>query len=203
MNSSTKCFLGTAAVALVLSGIVVSRYFSPPSPPLREVPAGELIRRDGLAFWKDDSTPFTGIIIEAYPDGSRKSRSALSNGLMHGASEGWYTNGVLQVREQFQHGVSHGLREKWFASGAKLSETTIEHGQLEGLFKRWHENGSLAEEVQMKKGHPHGISTAYHPDGSLKARVKLENGKVIEQEFWSRDQRDMHAKQATGNVPAL
>jgi antitoxin component YwqK of YwqJK toxin-antitoxin module len=184
---SRRPFLARISAALtlflVIGAILLPRFFRKPLPP-REVPVSELTLREGRSYWKDDTTPFTGIITETYQGGGPKSRSVLSNGLMHGVSEGWHTNGVLQVREHFVEGISHGLREKWFPSGAKISEANIKSGKLDGRFRSWHENGSPAEEITMKDGQPDGLSMAYHPDGSLKAKATLQDGKVIEQQFW-------------------
>ena len=176
--------ISAAVFAVLLLGAIVLSRRTPPKSSLREVPARELTLRDGRSYWKDEGAPFTGIISETYPDGRPKSRTVLSNGVLQGVSEGWYTNGVLQVREHFVEGVSHGLREKWFDNGVKTSEATIKEGKIEGTFKRWHENGKLSEEVEMRGGNPNGTSVAYYPSGSLKARARLENGKVIEQKFW-------------------
>lgn len=205
MNFRRKslAWISLALAAAILSAIIFLRPIAPRA--LREVPASELALRDGLSYWKHEATPFTGIMLEQYPDGARKSRSVLSNGVMHGVSEGWFSNGHLQIRENFHQGLSHGLREKWFASGAKMSEATIEAGKMEGVFKRWHEEGALAEEVQMKDGDPDGLSTAYYPDGTLKARATLDNGKVIDQEFWKHSEaKQTHASKATvGGAPGL
>jgi antitoxin component YwqK of YwqJK toxin-antitoxin module len=46
----------------------------------------------------------------------------VSNGQLNGVSEGWFTNGVLQIREHFMDGSSEGPVTKWHSSGAKLSE---------------------------------------------------------------------------------
>lgn len=205
MRGKQTVWIALGLTAACLAGIILLRTVRPPAPP-REVPASELVRRDGRVYWQDEPVPFTGIITETYREGARKSRSVVSNGLLHGLSEGWHTNGVLQVREHFREGVSHGLREKWFASGAKLSEATIDSGRIEGVFKRWHENGTLAEQVPMKNGQPHGVSIAYHPDGSLKAKATLENGKVVEKKFWkSGEPTETHASQLTTSdrAPAL
>ena len=177
-------WISVAALALILIGAILLPRLARKTPPPREVPARELALRDGRSYWKDETTPFTGIITETYPGGAQKSRSVLSNGVMHGFSEGWYTNGVMQVREHFVQGVSHGLREKWFDNGVKMSEATIKEGKIEGVFKRWHENGKISEQVEMRGGNPNGTSVSYYPSGSLKARARLEDGKVIEQKFW-------------------
>jgi antitoxin component YwqK of YwqJK toxin-antitoxin module len=186
VNSLKKSFVWTTAAitAAVLASLILWRLLPRPPQALRQVPSNELVLRDGRSFCQQETAPFKGAIIERYPDGSLKSRSVLSNGLMHGVSEGWYTNGNLQVREHFDKGVSHGMRTKWLADGRKMSEATIENGKIIGTFPRWHENGSLAEEIQMKDGNPDGVSIAYHPDGSLKTRATVQNGKIIEQRFW-------------------
>ena len=204
MNICKKSLAWTcfALAAAIFSAIVFLQPIAPPA--LREVPASELALRDGHSYWKHEATPFSGAMLEQYPDGSRKSRSVLSNGVMHGVSEGWFSNGHLQIREHFHHGLSHGLREKWFASGAKMSEATIEAGKMEGVFKRWHEAGTMAEEVRMKNGNPDGLSTAYYSNGTLKARVTLKNGKVIEQEFWENgEEKQTHASSTIAGVPGL
>ena len=205
MNQSRKSLTWISlALAVAIAGVILVKFTLRSPSVVREVPLSDLVRRDGRLYWQQETIPFTGIMTENYPDGSRKSRSILFNGVLHGVSEGWYTNGVLQVREHFRDGVSHGLREKWFVSGVKLSEASIDAGKIEGVFSRWHENGNLAEEVQMKNGNPDGLSMAYHQDGTLKARAKLENGKVIE--IWqSGDRSETHISKtsAPAAAPAL
>ena len=153
--------------------------------PLEERSRRELMFKEGRWLEPDGVTRFSGIVFETYDGEKMKSRSTVLNGLLHGLSQGWWTNGVLQVTETFSNGVSHGVRTKFHPDGRKLSEVSIANGKLEGLFQRWHENGTLAEQVVLTHGVPDGESLAYHPDGSLKARVRLAQGKVIEQTFWS------------------
>lgn len=188
-------------LTVAIAGVIFVKFTVNSPAAVREVPVSELVRREGRLYWMQETVPFTGIMTEKYPDGSRKSRSDMSHGVLHGVSKGWHTNGVLQVREHFLTGVSHGFREKWFASGAKLSEASIQAGKIEGVFKRWHENGKLAEEVQMKNGKPDGLSLAYHEDGTLKARAKLEDGKVIE--IWQSGERsETHISKTTAPAAA-
>ncbi len=135
-------------------------------------------------YFGQETNAFTGLMIERYPGGALQSRSALREGRLHGVSEGWFTNGVLQVREYFTNGVSHGLRAKFYPDGQKLSEAPVVGGKIDGTFRRWHRGGVLAEEIAMRDNQPHGESHSFHPDGSPKARAVTENGKVIEQHFF-------------------
>lgn len=144
----------------------------------------QLESRDGKLYLTNQAAPFTGFMIENYPDGSKQSRSELKEGVMDGVSEGWLTNGVLQVQEHFVKGVSHGTRTKWHPNGAKLSEANIENGKITGIFRRWHDNGQLAEEVQMRDGVADGPSASFYPSGFQKAEAELKSGNVVTQQFW-------------------
>jgi len=155
-----------------------------------ELLRAELNLLNGRLHRLGDTNAFSGLMIERYPDGVLQSRTAVVEGLLHGLSEGWFTNGLLQVREQFTRGVSHGLRAKWYPSGKRLSEARIVDGRFEGTFRKWHENGPLAEQIEFNNGQPAGVSLAYFRSGFLKARARLEAGKVVEQQFWKDGEAD-------------
>lgn len=154
------------------------------SESAKEAALADLVRIDGRLHLKGSDEPFTGFMVDHYPDGLLKSRSALVEGRVHGISEGWHPNGVLEVREHFVDGVSHGERSRWFQSGARQSTVEIVEGKLHGLFQRWHESGALAERVEMRDGKPDGASTAYFPSGYLRAYVEMEEGRIVQQQFW-------------------
>lgn len=153
------------------------------------VPLQRLVLREGRLCRASDARSFSGVTVEFYPNGSLKARSTVVRGMLHGVSEGWHTNQVLQVREHFVHGFSQGTRVKWRSDGVKESEATLVGGRLEGIFRRWNENGELAEQIEMKHGLPDGVSLAYYPSGSLRAEAHLESGKVTEQRFWKDGER--------------
>ena len=143
-----------------------------------------LVLADGRLRRASDSNVFTGFMVEKNPDGSFRSRTSVSNGLLNGISQGWFTNGHLQVSENFKDGVSHGVRTKWYADGQKQSEASIVDGEIQGTFRRWHPNGVLAEQAEFVANKPAGTSVAYFPSGCLKARVVMKDGKPAEQTFW-------------------
>jgi antitoxin component YwqK of YwqJK toxin-antitoxin module len=179
-------------IIAVLLAAVAAVWFSfrqatkPPSHQAIDptVPLSSLIRLDGRLCRTNDTQPFTGLAVEQHQNGTLKSRSMIVNGVLHGLSEGWFTNGQKQVTENFTNGVSHGVRSKWYADGQKHSEAMIASGEFHGTFRHWHPNGALAEHVQFSNGQPEGMSLAYFQSGFLKARARLEAGKVLEQQFW-------------------
>jgi antitoxin component YwqK of YwqJK toxin-antitoxin module len=170
---------------VILAAALCLAVFWPKPAALPEVPASELTLRDGLLYHGDQPMPFAGAMVENFPNGELKSRSAVRGGVLEGLSEGWHANGRIQIREIFKNGVSHGLREKWYEDGTKMSEGAIAEGKHEGWFRRWHENGVLAEEVMMRHGEPDGLSRAFYPSGFLKAEATLQNGTVLEQRSWA------------------
>ena len=190
MNSSEKnspsrgrTLLLAAACVVLIGGLcaLVFRTSSPPvtAPVLAELSRHELQFTNGLTYRRGETNLFTGLMTEHYAPGGLRSRSAISNGLLNGLSQGWHTNGQLQIEEHFVDGVSHGSRTRWFADGTKESAATIVHGVIEGVFRKWHPNGVRAQEISMSNGVPHGLSRAFAPDGALKNEVRLSRGVVV------------------------
>lgn len=197
-KSARSFWLKTGTAALLCGVIVVAFLLFSKRPPQMEEPLPELERnaltlRDGKLYPADDEVPFTGKVIERYEDGSLKSCSVVSNGLLSGVSEGWHTNGVMQVREHFSNGISHGVREKWFESGSQLSESTIIEGKIEGTFWKWHENGHLAERIEMKQGEPDGVAQAFYPSGFLKTEANMRQGSLIQSKSWQDGEKESGA----------
>ncbi len=155
-----------------------------PAPEILQLERTNLVLLAGRLVPAGQTNPFTGLMVEHYPDGSLLSRSAISNGVLQGRSEGLFTNGVVQVVEHFAAGVSHGVRRKFYPSGQPLSEASIANGQVVGTFRRWHENGQLAEEIEMNNGVPHGESRSWYSDGRAKGWATLDQGQVIDQKLY-------------------
>jgi antitoxin component YwqK of YwqJK toxin-antitoxin module len=189
MAELRKSVLLLAGIISIAVAILTLRRPRPVIEPLPEVSLGALVSHNGRLHQSNDAVPFVGFVTERYDGGPLKARSAISNGVLNGLSEGWYTNGALEVREHFQNGMSAGRREKWHPNGQKLSEVMVVNGKLNGVFRRWHDNGQLAEEIQMKAGHADGIAKAWYPSGFAKAEARLENGKLIEQKTWDDGQK--------------
>lgn len=159
-------------------------FYRPLKTTVLEVPRSELVLREGRLCLVGETTPFTGVLTERYENGACKSRSSVSNGILHGLSEGWYTNGQRQITEYFTNGVAHGERTKWHENGRLLSQATVLAGKLQGVFRSWAADGSHAQVIEMKDGQPDGLSLAFYPSGFLKAEVRLHDGQVVQSRFW-------------------
>ena len=192
-HQGTRCgarpvfWMGLAVVAVVAG--VIQMLESRRPPLVREAARGELILRENRLYRRGEAQPFSGAMVEHYPNRNLQSRSLIVNGVLHGLSEGWHTNGQIQVREFFREGGSHGLRTKWHPNGTNLSEVRVVNGKLDGVFLRWHENGALAERVPMRAGQPDGTSESFYPSGFLKARATLREGRLVAQQHWPDGER--------------
>ena len=165
-----------------LAGMILIFLLSPSkrdSVPPEQVSRNQLVLQQGRLMKTSQTNAFTGLMVEFYPDGTLQSRSAVSNGLLHGVSEGWHTNGVLAVRETFCEGRSHGLRTKWNIESRRISEVDIREGRIDGFHREWYTNGQLAVEVAMASGLPSGQSRRWSPDGWLVGQWSLSNGVVV------------------------
>ena len=170
-------------VFTVLLGVGLTAYRAlrrQPSVSLEQVSRNNLVLQSGRWMKTGETNVFTGLMVEFYPDGTLQSRSVVSNGLLHGVSEGWRTNGVLAVSEAFLDGRSHGTRTKWDETGNRIAETDIRAGEIEGLHREWHTNGNPSLEVTMARGKAHGLARKWSLEGQLAGQWVLSNGAVVQ-----------------------
>ena len=180
------------AVLLAVPGYLLLRPGGPTpdgTKPLASVPRLQLETRAGLFHQSNSVPPFTGWMTDAHPDGSLKLRTAVVDGRLHGVSEGWYTNGVMELSEHFDRGVTQGPRTTWYPTGQLRSEGQLVAGLQQGTYRQWHENGALAAEVGFQDGKAQGLSLAWYPDGSLKAEALMKNGLVEVRHFYATGER--------------
>lgn len=191
MKPPHKILLLATVIATVIGAVTALRR-APMADRAREVEIARtnLVLVSGRLQCVGQTSAFTGIMLDYDADGTLRSRSAVSNGLLNGLSQGFHTNGQLQVSEYFRDGVSHGRRTKWYSSGARLSEATVVNGKLQGTFRKWHENGTLAQQLELLDGQPDGEAVSYFPSGYVKARATLQVGKLVTQDFYPDKQND-------------
>lgn len=172
--------LAALGLALVMVYLSPRRRPDASPPPVVEVDRKELVLQDGHLVRNGESNAFTGLMLEFYPDGTLQSRSAVSNGVLHGLSEGWHTNGVLAVQETFVLGRSEGIRTKWDPASNRIAESSIHDAKIHGFHREWHANGRLILEASMSEGQPHGLVRKWSPEGVLIGQWTLSNGVVVE-----------------------
>ncbi len=165
-------------VAIILT--VILKPWQRELVPAEQVSRNQLVLQQGRLMKTSQTNAFSGLMVEFYPDGTLQSRSVVSNGLLHGQSKGWHTNGVLAITEGFVSGKSHGTRTKWDASSNRIAETDIREGEIEGLHREWHTNGKPSMEVTMARDKAHGVARKWSLEGELAGQWVLSNGVVVQ-----------------------
>jgi antitoxin component YwqK of YwqJK toxin-antitoxin module len=170
--------LAVAAVALVQ---VSTRYRKKAEFQAQDVIAVNRIQlevRSGQFYRPGSTIPFTGWMLDHFPDGKVSLRSAVVNGRLEGMSEGWFTNGVRQIQEHFRHGLPEGIRRTWHGNGRKRSEGHLLSGLQHGLYRLWDDQGNLLVEAEFADGKAHGLSLAWYPSGFLQAEAMMRHGEI-------------------------
>jgi antitoxin component YwqK of YwqJK toxin-antitoxin module len=88
-----------------------------------------------------DGKPFTGIVLDTYPDGARKARFQLVGGKADGAWTEWHPDGAVRFYSEWQDGKG------------------------EGPFVYFHPNGEISERVTARGDRWDGVAEGWHPDG--------------------------------------
>ena len=100
---------------------------------------GRLYRR-GL---QDD--PFTGTVVEAFPDGSLSLITTFYQGKPHGFQKRSFPGGAIASEIFFDKGILSGTKSKWWKSGQVREEEYWSDGKFRGR-RLWDETGRLVRE---------------------------------------------------------
>jgi len=188
MQRRTRFWLALLGLAVVVGVVEVSMRTRDAAESTVGAPVSvarfRLENKAGQLFRPGSAAAFTGWMTDHAPDGKVRLRTAVVDGRLHGISEGWATNGTLELRESFHCGLPHGSRMTWHPNGQKRSEGQLVLGQQQGIFRQWTVNGALAAEAEFKDGKPHGLSRAWFPSGCLKAEALMNHGELVTRHFY-------------------
>lgn len=129
-----KILLGIGLLGL---GMYVLNHLKHPVTEVLPAPAPvvlEEVPRKALG-WEDDhytkdGQPFTGILVENYPDGKPKQHWPMKNGFSHGLVEEWYPNGQQSVATHWEDGQRHGENLYWNPDGTVQKKQLWDHGKV-------------------------------------------------------------------------
>ena len=105
----------------------------------------DTLQKRGDTYYDINSEePFSGLIINKYESGQKRTKGYLTNGKEDGIWTWWYENGQKEKEVDFLDGILDGLSTEWDENGLKWLETTYKDGK--GISsKRWNEDGSVKE----------------------------------------------------------
>ncbi|WOK07354.1 hypothetical protein RT717_01800 [Imperialibacter roseus] len=160
------------SIILVLAGC------APLIPDIEIVESQETLSRDleGRLHHKDRL--FSGYLVEYYPDGTLKTRSAYSGGLLESVSYGYYPTGEVMYARLYVKGEKHGTHAGYYPDGSLKFRYHFVAGKSVGNHQEWYENGLLAKDLNYVNGQPFGSQKMWRPDGKIRSNYVIrEDGR--------------------------
>jgi antitoxin component YwqK of YwqJK toxin-antitoxin module len=99
----------------------------------------ELIHdEDGRMIFR--GVPWTGIALEYWSDGPLASEISFRDGLLHGPTIGWHSNGFKSEEVHYDSGRAVGIRRQWHPNGVLKLEEEIGNDGFQLRLEEWDEN---------------------------------------------------------------
>jgi antitoxin component YwqK of YwqJK toxin-antitoxin module len=154
--------------------------------------------KGGITYEKSSDDPYTGAVIETYPDGNTRYEKHFVEGLpdgiytryfhngkksaevtfIDGNSGGyklWYEDGTLQAEKSDSAGMQKIVR--YHSNGQKKAEQFFVKGTInQGASKTWYDNGQIETEMVFEKGKLQGPFKSWHRDGKVSIEGIYEAG---------------------------
>jgi antitoxin component YwqK of YwqJK toxin-antitoxin module len=86
--------------------------------------------RGGIIYDRDSNQPFSGMIVDYYPDGRKKLQGNFENGKACGIHREWYENRQLKSMGNFENGKLDGKMIAWNKDGSIKFTKTYKNGRL-------------------------------------------------------------------------
>ena len=108
-----------------------------------EVPSKNVVERDGIKYEVNSQTPFTGISVSTYKDGTIERKQTFKDGKEDGLHELYYENGQLEYKRNYKDGKKDGLDEWYYENGQLEYKGNYKDGERDGLHEAYYENGQF------------------------------------------------------------
>lgn len=156
----------------------------------KTVESSQIVKRQGMVYEINQEEPFTGKVVDKYPNGQIKGSAELEKGKANGKTVIYYENGQIKESMDMVEGDLVGEYKKYAENGQILEEGTFKgFRNPEGRGVKYYENGNKKEEGEYKDGHQVGKWISYYENGNkrMEGEVKrdAENSKIaLKQGIW-------------------
>ena len=121
----------------------------------------------------------TGILIEYYQNGNKKSELTYVNNRPNGPAKMYFENGKLSEEGTWVGTRWTGPYKLYYEDGQVRQEFNYNNlGQRDGGQKYYHPNGKVAIEVNMKAGKEEGVKKEYNTNGELTSETYFNGGTI-------------------------
>lgn len=105
---------------------------------------------EGVLHYK--GSPFSGVTVARFPDGSIQKSTTFVNGIKNGEMQEYGFTGALRHRWNYKDGLKEGLQYSWYLEGPKKSIQNYKKGLFHGLSEEWFINGQLFRKRTFENG---------------------------------------------------
>ena len=148
-----------------------------------DIPSVEINKNDSLIKIENgkvlyDGKLFSGILIENYPGGKKKSRAEYFRGVKWGKELIWYYTGQLYSERFYKNGMKDSVNKGYWFNGNKKFEYNFLNGDYNGSYKEWYPDGKLSIWMNYKNGKEDGSQKGWRENGKLFINYVVKNGKT-------------------------
>ena len=114
--------------------------------------AETIMKKNGRLYRRGiEDEPFTGTVVESFPNGSLSLSTTFYEGKPHGSQKRNFPNGSMASEIFFDKGVLSGTKTKWWKNGRIREEEYWSDGKFRGR-RLWDEIGRLIREEIVPEG---------------------------------------------------
>jgi antitoxin component YwqK of YwqJK toxin-antitoxin module len=126
-----------------------------------------------------EGKPYTGYLIENYPNGKPKTWITIKNGIANGQWQEWLENGKLRYNSYWKDGKGHGLWQYFHDNGKLRYEESYIMDIPDGISRSYYDNGQLKDDFFWLQGKKQGVWTSYSEMGILLKTEIYEDNKLV------------------------
>ena len=99
---------------------------------IETIDGASLVMDRVTGLWHNDVSrePFTGMILEKYPDQSPRAEAGFLKGKKDGMERFWYPERILKSEGQWFDGKENGIFREWDEQGKLIRVVRYKNGQL-------------------------------------------------------------------------
>ena len=101
----------------------------------KEIPSDQLVKRQGLFYEINTTTPFTGRTVSYHQNGQLRSKANYKNGKYDDLREIYFENGQLKSKENYKNGKYDGFWESYHENGELEFKGNYKDGKKDGLWE--------------------------------------------------------------------
>ena len=170
--SASSILLALISTTIIFCGC--SKKEQVETPEVRVVARGKIQYRNGIYYEVNQTTPFTGLIQQYYPDGQKSLKSNVKEGKNHGVHISWHENGQKEVDATYKNGKEQGVFTMWHENGQKEFEVSYKDGKEQGAETWWYVNGQKERETNYKDGKKQGM-TQWDENGKKTSETRYKD----------------------------